>query len=167
VVSRIEIQAYYDQNRANFELKENIVKVNYVQLENDPGQLPELMSLWQKADRVSMAAIERYCIQNGFNYSLFDNNWIFFSDLLRQVPITSYNQDNFLQFNRNIEVRDSLYVYLVEFVDYKIRESIAPLSMVENNIRKIIVNRRKLELMKNLQNEIFQNALKNNYFEIY
>jgi hypothetical protein len=114
-----------------------------------------------------MAVLERYCIQNGLNYSLFNDSWVYFNNLLKEVPIVTYNQENFLQYNRNIEARDSLYLYLVEFRDFKIKESVTPLSMLEDNIRKIIVNRRKLELLQNLQHEIFENALMNNYFEIY
>jgi len=167
VVSMVEVQQYYDKNRANFELKENIVKVNYVQIENDSKELTRLKKLWQAGDELSWSELERYCIQNGLNYSLFNDSWVYFNNLLQEVPIVTYNQENFLQYNRNIEVSDSLYLYLVEFSDFKIKESVTPLSMLEDNIRKIIINRRKLELLQNLQNEIFENALMNNYFEIY
>lgn len=167
VVSMVEVTQYYDKNRANFELKENIVKVNYVQIENDAKELAKLRRLWQAGDELSRAELERYCIQNGLNYSLFNDSWIYFNILLTDVPIVTYNQENFLQYNRNIEASDSLYLYLVEFRDFKIKESITPLSMLEDHIRKIIVNRRKLELLQSLQNEIFESAMMNNYFEIY
>lgn len=167
VVSMVEIQKYYDKNRANFELKENIVKASYVQIENESEELAKLKKLWQTGDELSKAELERYCIQNGLNYSLFDDSWIYFNNLLKDVPIVTYNQENFLHYNRNIEARDSLYLYLVEFRDFKIKESITPLSMLEDDIRKIIVNRRKLELLQSLQNEIFETAMMNNYFEIY
>jgi len=167
VVSMAEIRDYYEKNQANFELKENIVKVSYVQIDSDSKELPKLRKLWQTGDDRSKREIERYCIQNGLNYSLWDDNWIYFNDLLKEIPIKTYNQESFLQYNRSIEVRDSDYIYLVEFRDFKIKESIAPLSMHEENIRKIILNRRKIELLQNLQNEIFENALNNNHFEIY
>lgn len=167
VVSMAEIRDYYEKNQANFELKENIVKASYVQIDSDSKELPKLRRLWQTGDDRSKREIERYCIQNGLNYSLWDDNWIYFNDLLKDIPIKTYNQESFLQYNRSIEVRDSDYIYLVEFRDFKIKESVAPLSMHEENIRKIILNRRKIELLQNLQNEIFENALNNNHFEIY
>lgn len=167
VVSMAEIQAYYNQHRENFELKENIVKVDFVQLPADAKEQPRFRRLWQNGDLRSKTELEKYCIQNGLNYSLFDDSWVFFSDLLKQVPIAAYNQENFLRFNRNVEARDSLYLYLVEFKDFKIKESVAPLSMHQDNIRKIIVNRRKLELIQKLQNDIFEAGMINNYFDIY
>lgn len=166
-VSVREIQNYYNQNMSNFELKENIVKVDYVQIPDDKKQLARLKKLWQTGTLRSKTELEKYCIQHGLSYSLFEDSWVYFSDLLKIVPISTYNQENFLRYNRNIEARDSLYVYLVDIKDFKIKESIAPLSMHENNIRQIIINQRKLELIQKLQNEIYENALTNNYFEIY
>lgn len=167
VVLMPEIQAYYDQNRSNFELKENIVKVNYVQLEQDSKELAVLRRLWRNADENSLLELEKHCIENGLRYSLFDESWIYFNDLLREVPIKTYNQEDFLRYNRSIEVSDSLYLYLVEFRDFRIKESITPLSMLDNSIRKIIINRRKLELLQRIRNDIFETALKNNHFEVY
>lgn len=167
VVNKAEIRDYYEKNQTNFELKENIVKVSYVQLDSDSKELTKLRKLWQTNDSKSKRELEKYCIQNGLNYSLWDDNWVFFNDLLKDIPIKTYNQESFLQYNRSIEVRDSAYIYLVEFREFQIKESVAPLSMHEENIRKIIMNRRKIELLQNLQNEIFENALNNNQFEIY
>lgn len=167
IISKKEIKDYYDNNRTNFELKENIVKVDYIQVENNSKELARLRRLWQAGPEKNRAELEKYCLQNGLNYSLSGNEWIYFNDLLKEIPIRTYNQENFLQFNRSLEASDSLYVYLVEFKEFQIKESVAPLSMQENNIRKIIVNRRKLDLIQNMQNEIFENALINNHFEIY
>lgn len=167
IISKKEIKEYYDNNLANFELKENIVKVNYIQVENNSKELARLRRLWQAGPEKNRAELEKYCLQNGLNYSLSGNEWIYFNDLLKEIPIRTYNQENFLQFNRSLEASDSLYVYLVEFKEFQIKESVAPFSMQENNIRKIIVNRRKLDLIQNMQNEIFENALINNHFEIY
>lgn len=167
IISKKEIKDYYDNNRTNFELKENIVKVNYIQVENNSKELARLRRLWQAGPEKNRTELEKYCLQNGLNYSLSGNDWVYFNDLLKEIPIRTYNQENFLQFNRSLEASDSLYVYLVEFKDFQIKESVAPLSMHENNIRKIIVNRRKLDLIQNMQNEIFENAMINNHFEIY
>jgi hypothetical protein len=167
VVSVREIQEYYDLNRGNFELKQNIVKVNYVQLESDPRELSRLRRLWNSRDDESRKALERHCIQNGLKFSLFDDSWVYFNDLLNELPIKTYNQENFLQYNRNIEARDSLYVYLIEFADFRVKESVAPLSMHETDIRKIIINKRKLDLLKHLQQDVFDKALSNNHFETF
>jgi hypothetical protein len=167
VVTMPEIQDYYDQNRLNFELKENIVKVNYVQFEKDANELSRLRKLWSTDDISSKTELEMYCIQNGLKFSLFDDSWIYFNDLAKEVPIQAYNQESFLKYNQTVEIADSLYIYLITFLDYKIKESVVPLSMLENDIRSIIINRRKLSLLQQLRNDIYDRALNNNYFETY
>ena len=62
VVSLKEIQTYYDQNMQNFELKENIIKADYVQILDDQKQLPRLKKLWQNHDIRSKTEYEKYCI---------------------------------------------------------------------------------------------------------
>jgi hypothetical protein len=167
VVTMPEIQDYYDQNRLNFELKENIVKVNYIQFEKDANELSRLRKLWSTDDISSKTELEMYCIQNGLKFSLFDDSWIYFNDLAKEVPIQAYNQESFLKYNQTVEIADSLYIYLITFLDYKIKESVVPLSMLENDIRSIIINRRKLSLLQQLRNDIYDRALNNNYFETY
>jgi hypothetical protein len=62
---------------------------------------------------------------------------------------------------------DSLYSYYVSIKGFKIKESISPLSFERENVKKIILNKRKLKLIGDMQNNVFHDALKNNEFEIY
>ena len=100
-------------------------------------------------------------------YFLDNETWVLFNNLTKNIPIKTYNQELFLKNNRFIEITDVPYHYLINFIDFKIKESISPLSIEKENIRRIILNKRKMELIKNMENEIFDYALKNNKFEIY
>jgi hypothetical protein len=46
-------------------------------------------------------------------------------------------------------------------------KDIAPLSYIKPSLKLIILNKRKLELIKKLEKDITQDAIKNNEFEIY
>ncbi|MBV1923083.1 MAG: peptidyl-prolyl cis-trans isomerase, partial [Flavobacteriaceae bacterium] len=65
------------------------------------------------------------------------------------------------------QLQDSLGVYLVKIEDILLTNDIAPLIYVEPTIKQIILNKRKLELIKNLERDITKDALKNKKFEIY
>jgi hypothetical protein len=65
------------------------------------------------------------------------------------------------------QLQDSLGVYLVKIEDVLMTNDIAPLIYVEPTIKQIILNKRKLELIKNLEKDITKDALKNKKFEIY
>ncbi|MDP2424447.1 MAG: hypothetical protein U1C46_04075 [Bacteroidales bacterium] len=166
-VTKQELEEYFASNMGDFELKENIVKVNYVQIDIESKELRKLRNHWKSGRSADKTAIRQYCRKNGLNYSFDNDDWIYFSDFLSEVPIRTYNQEEFLKYNRNFEIRDSLYIYLVEFKDFKIKESTAPLSLQENIIRSIILNRRKLDLLQRTQDEIYDNGLKSKNVEIY
>ena len=107
------------------------------------------------------------CEKSASDYFLDDQNWLLFSDVLRQIPIKTYNQEEFLKNRHDLEYQDSSFLYLVRFKDFKIKESVSPLSFERIRIRDIILNKRKLDLISQMQEDIYQQALKKNDFEVY
>ena len=51
--------------------------------------------------------------------------------------------------------------------DVLLRNEIAPLEYVKPTINQIVINKRKLELIKQLEKDITKDAIKNKKFEIY
>ena len=56
---------------------------------------------------------------------------------------------------------------LLHVNDYRLAGENAPFSMVENTIRKIVFNRNKLDYIKEFDQEILQDAIQTNKFEIF
>ena len=57
--------------------------------------------------------------------------------------------------------------FMVRFEDYRLAESLSPIEMESDNIRNIILQKRKKELLSRMSDELYQNAVDNNVFEIY
>ena len=167
LVTDEEIQSYYDANQQNFLLKDNIVQIQYVKLPLKSAwskQVKKLLSSDNQDDKNKLADL---CEKQASDYFLDNQNWLLFSDLLKQIPIKSYNQEDFLKNHRELEYQDSLFVYLVRFKDFKIKESTSPLSFEKQRVREIILNKRKIELISRMQDFIYASAQKKNVFEIY
>jgi hypothetical protein len=167
VVSDEDIENYYNANQNNFQLKDNIVQVQYVKLPANSQYIRQIKKLLNEDNPVSRNRLAELCTKNAGDYFLDDQNWISFSDVLKQVPIKTYNQEDFLNNNREIEYRDSAFVYLVKIRDFKIKESISPLGFEKDRIRNILLNKRKLELIGRMQQDVYDKAQKRNDFEIY
>jgi hypothetical protein len=56
---------------------------------------------------------------------------------------------------------------LLALVDRLDRGSIAPLSYVENTIKDVVFNKRKIEFLRYFDNNILQDAIKTKKFETY
>lgn len=170
IVSDKEIVDYYNSHQKEFELKDNIARVNFVKLNTDSvdkkiiPRLKKYLKSNQSRDKDSLDAIA-FRVANDFY--LESDTWLTFENIQNLVPVTTYNQESFLSNNSYFEITNKPFLYLVRIFEYKIKESISPLNLEYNNVRDIIVKKRKLELLDKLQNDVFQKALRDKKFEIF
>lgn len=167
IVSQDEIEKYYNEHPNDFQLRDNIVKVVYVKVDKKAPNVPKLKS-WVKSEKpTDREELDKYCRQYATNYYLDDNSWLFFDDLLKEVPIPTYNRELFLQNNRFVEVADSTHLYFLNIKGFMTRNSQSPLSFEKENIRNIIINKRKLELVDKMHDDLYKEAVNNNSIKIY
>jgi hypothetical protein len=162
-----ELQNYYDDNQQNFLLKDNLIQIQYVKLPIKSGNIRQFKKLLASNNQDDKNTLSELCEKQASDYFLDDQNWLLFNDLLKQIPVKTYNQEDFLKNHREFEYQDSMFIYLVRFKDFKIKESVSPFSFEKQRIRDIILNKRKIELIKRMQDDIYANARKKNIFEIY
>ena len=166
-ISDNEIQDYYLRNKKNFELKDNIVKVNYVKADQADLYIDLYKDLLLSKETDDRDTLLHYCENYAEDFILDSTRWIFFNDLLNIIPIKTYNYEVFLRNNHFVELKDQPYQYFINFIDFTVKDSISPLSFVRDNIKSIIRNKRKIELINQMQKEVFDNALKENNIEIF
>src|SRR5258706_435089 len=65
------------------------------------------------------------------------------------------------------ETSDQAYLYFLKVDAYKITDNISPLEFVKHDIKNIILNKRKVELAKKLEDEVYENAAKRKDFEVF
>ena len=167
IVTNEEVENYYNDNIGNFELKNNIVKVYYARFHNDEKHIRKTKRFFYSTKPDARDSLEKYIENYSDLYFLDDESWILFDDLLKFVPIEAYNQEAYLQNHRKIELKDEQYLYLVNVSDFRIKEGTSPLSFEKGNIRQILINKRKLHLLKKMRQDIFNQAQQNSDFEIY
>lgn len=167
VVSETEIERYYDKNKNNFELKNTIVKSAYLKINKDSSQINSVRNLLRSGKINELDSLATY-YSGMFEFAhLNTDTWILFDHLLKIIPIETYNTEAYLERNQFVEIQDQEYFYFVRFYDFKIRESISPLSLERENIRQIIINKRKTALLKEVRQELYETALENNEFEVF
>jgi hypothetical protein len=88
--------------------------------------------------------------------------------LIQSTPLASIpNQEQYLKTNKYVETSDQNFEYFLYIKEYKIADQISPLEFVRDDIKEIIVNKRKIELANQLESDIYSEAQTNNDFEIY
>ena len=167
IVSDQEIAKYYADNQTNFELKDNIIKVLYLKVKRDAPKVKKAKDWYKSSNSKDRLLLEEYCYQFASDFHLDDETWLLFDELLKKVPIKTYDKESFLRNNKFIEIEDSTELYLINIKEMKIRESLSPLSFVKDDIKVLIVNKRKLSLIREMEKAAYDEALKKNEFEIY
>lgn len=166
-VSEEEIAAYYQQNMSQFYLKSNIVRVRFVKLRKDHRLADKIKKAVFTADLSDedMLQLAKWCRQAADNYYLEEDQWLYFNDLLREVPIQTYNQENFLKNNRNIEISAGDAVYYVRIVDFKVRDMVSPLNFETDRIRQILLNHRRQVFLQKMQQDLMREAEENHWIK--
>lgn len=167
IVNDDEIEKYYEENKSNFELKDNIIKVIYVKVRKSAPKVEKIKDWYRSNDTKDRDALASYCHQYADNFYLDENTWLLFDDVLKEIPMKLYDKEAFLQNNRTIETQDSTFFYFVSIKGFMTKNSASPLSFEKENIRSITLNKRKVELIKKMREDIYNEAVQSKSFEIY
>ncbi len=166
-VSIEEVEKYYNEHLNDFVLLKNIVRVMYIVTENSKEIDKKFSELFTLPDSVMMDSLEANCEIYARDYFLDTTVWIPFDELLNHIPIKVYNKELYLKNNKFVKIKNKKELYFVKFIDFKIKNDHSPLELEEDNIKSIIINKRKVDLVKELRKKLFENALKKNEIEIY
>jgi len=167
IVTDEEISNYYNTNQNTFLVTNNIIRVQYVKLPLKSKFIPQARNLLLSDKPDDKNRLADLCEQQSFRYFIDEEKWLYFSDFMIEIPFRTVDPEDFLKKNRQVEVSDQNFTYLVRFKDYKLKDSVSPLEMVKQKITDIILNKRKMELLGKMHEYIYQNALKQNDFEVF
>lgn len=167
IVTQRQIEQYYNANPDNFKLNNNIVKAIFIKIPIDVANPKLLKELVDDTSIEGLNTLREYGIQYAKGFDFFNNNWVDFEIVKRNIPGEITDDRQFLSRNNQIELKDSIYYYLVSFQDYKFLNEVAPIEYVENNIKNLILNRRKIEFLKQVEENVFKEGIRQNKFKIY
>jgi hypothetical protein len=166
-VSEQEIEQYYQEHQSSFQLKNNILQVNYFSIPKTAPKQDKVRGWFKSSQPKDKKNLEEYCYQFATNYYFNDEEWVLFDDLIKKVPVKTYDQEHFLRNNRYIEIPDSAVTFFVNIKGFKIKESLSPLSFERDNIRNLILNKRKLDLIKAMEKDAYDDAIQKKEIETW
>lgn len=166
-INEKEYEMFYNQNKDNFILNEELIQLRYIHVGSENTSINSLRQQLNRFNEKDEKSLQEKEIQFK-TFLLNDSLWVQANTVMEKIP--AVNPENFNQLlkkSNSIELQDSLGVYLIFVKDVLLRNEIAPLSYVKPTIEQIILNRRKLDIVRNLEKDILQDAIKNKKFEVY
>lgn len=167
VVSNEEIKSYYAENKENFKTNGSLIRLRYINLPKDHPKFELIKSKFFDRKKSDTSFWETYQLQ--FKSSaLNDSVWVEMNQIYRKLPfITPDNRENFIVEGKSIQQPDSLNVYFVKIRNVIDKNQVSPFDYVKPTIKELIINKRKLDLIKKFEKDITDDAIKNNKYEIY
>ncbi|WP_238987190.1 peptidyl-prolyl cis-trans isomerase [Confluentibacter flavum] len=166
-VTNAEAEVYYSLNKEVFKLNEDLLKFRYIHVNENIINYKNIEQKFKRFNLADRKELDSLSIQFK-SYSLKDSIWVKASQVVDKIPvITPENRDQLLKKSNFIELKDSLGVYLMQINDVLLRNDTAPLEYVKPTIDQIVINKRKLEIIRELEKDITKDANKNKQFEIY
>ena len=168
ILSSIETYDFYSKNLNNFKLNSPIYRVKYINfLKNnvDRRQITRSFKRFNDSDKRFIDSLSFQFLDS----FLADTIWLNKGELIKNIPFISSNnfEDYFLKKRKYFEIKGETDLSLFNIIESIEANQIAPFSYVENVVANIVLNKKKLNLIENFNNEILNDAIKTKKFEVY
>ncbi len=167
LIKSSEIKNYYTEMVDNFKLSEPIIKGVFVIVPQSAPNIDDLVKLYKSDDSEDLVKLEAYCFQNAKKYEIFLDHWLTLEEISKRLPQAINRPERFLRNNKHYQTSDSLFNYYLSIDEFKVASDLAPLEFVENKIKAILLNKKRLEFIKQLETDLYEEALKNKNINFY
>lgn len=162
-----EANNVYESNKESFKLDNELLQLRYLSIRQNALNIDTIKERFARFDSNDKRYLDSIAVQ--FNsYSLNDSIWVRANQVIDKIQVvTEENKNQLLKKSNLIQLKDSLHLYLIQINDVLLRNDYAPLDYVKPTVKQIIINKRKLELIRQIENDIIKDAIKNKQFEVY
>lgn len=167
LVTNEELKTYYNENKENFKTNGTLVRLRYINLSKDNPKLETIKDKFFNFNKKD----KKFWDINSMQFKSFafnDSIWVDMGQVYDRLPIINPdNRDELMQNGKKIQVLDKQDFYLIKVNGVINKNQISPFEYIKPTLKEIIINKRKLELIKKFEKEITEDAIKNDDYEIY
>jgi hypothetical protein len=166
IVTVEELDAFLEKNAANYLLTKPCVKVTYVQVREDAKLFRDIKRAVRSKDE-DMKLLDSLCATVEARLDYFSDKWVDFDYIVQELPFQEEQCKYALQGNGYIEVKNKSVINILYFRSIKKAGDVSPLEYVRDNIYHTIISQRKRNMIRNLENSAYNEALDHKRLKIY
>lgn len=163
------VRNYYNENKAIFTLKNNILRAVYVKMPIKSKNIQKIRGVLSSNDLSDKKIVElgRLSANQAVAYNFDKNAWMTFFDFQHVIPVKTYNEEFYLKNIKNVYFTDKEYAYVAKIIESKVTDDISPIDFEYQNIKNIILNKRKVDIISKMRANLIKKAEADNEIEIY
>ena len=167
VVSETELKKYYNDNKENFKTNGTLVRLRYINLSKDNPKFATISSKFFDYNKKDKAFWKTYGLQCK-SFAMNDTVWVDMSQVYVKLPVINpENRDELIRPGKKVQIQDKDDTYLIKVSNVIDKNQISPFEYIKPTLKEVLLNKRKLELIKKFEKDITNDAIKNNDYEIY
>ena len=167
VVSQEELKKYYEENKENFKTNGTLVRLRYINLSKENPHFETIKSKFFDYSKKDKKFWETYALQCK-SFAMNDSVWVDMSQVYAKLRvITPENRDEIIRSGKKMQIQDNDDTYLIKVTSVIDKNQISPFEYCKPTLKEVLLNKRKLELIKKFEKDITNDAIKNNDYEIY
>lgn len=157
-----ELMTYYEENKDQYQLEHAILRCSFVKIPLTAPDLNQLEDWWKADEEDHYTKIVDYCSKYASVYNLNDSIWYKMDDIAMQLPKGTLPTSK-----KELSLTDDDHTYLIRILETMPKKTIAPLAYVKNQISKVILHKRKIKLLEEKKEEIYDRETRRNNVKIY
>mgnify|MGYP001272221287 FL=1 len=167
IVSNDQLQSYYNDNKNKFRLRQDILLARFIELPIENFNKTQIVSSFRRLNFQDKIYLDSISLQFKSSF-INDSVW-----LRPELFFNKFKIENKAKYNRYLkkkfffEIKDLESLYLVYISDIQKKNDYAPMSYVKPTLVQILLNKRKLDMKKQLKTDILKQGISENNFEIY
>ena len=167
IVSNDQLQSYYNDNKNKFRLRQDILLARFIELPIENFNKTQIVRSFRRLnfqDKIYLDSISLQFKSSFINDSVWLRPELFFNKFKIENK-AKYNR--YLKKKSFFEIKDLESLYLVYISDIQKKNNYAPMSYVKPTLVQILLNKRKLDMKKQLKTDILKQGISEKNFEIY
>ncbi len=166
-ITEDEYVMYYKNHKDDFQLNDYLVKILYIKVPIDAPNINQLEKWYKLYSDTDIDDIRKYANLYATNFYYDKDNWIYFDDITKEIPLTDFNKDRFITRKSKTIIDENDYFYFLNVIDYKLKNTTSPLEFEKNNIKQRIINTRVKHLKEKFRQQNIEKAYNEKAVKLY
>lgn len=165
-VTEVELEGFYEKNKEQYQLETPIIRCRFVKAPRNVNGVQDVQQWWESSAATDAEKLKAWCSTNATVHHLQDSAWYKVTDIAAYLPQGTLTVDNVGNKN-DFTQRDDEFIYLFKVIELVSKKEIAPLSYIEEQARKVILHKRKTQLLEETKDKLYKEALRKNQIAVF
>lgn len=165
-VTEAQLLEFYEKNKEQYQLETPILRCRFIKAPRNAPNSDKAQDWWNGNKKEDFADLARWCSQHAAVHHLQDSVWYNVDDIAAYMPQGALTVDN-VENRKDFIQRDENFVYYFKLLELVRKKELAPLSYIQSQARKVILHKRKTELLEDLKDKLYEEALRKKQAQVY